>query len=149
MHLPLVDPPPWRFTVRSIEPRDDYDPILAKLAQEREMILCRPDNFCLYRTSFERRPGDNGVWFTYSVNKEETQLTLDFWGREGSDYLDRYHNPWHHVILTIPKERHSRLMWSGMSYCGEPIVYKHTVHLAVGVYAVMMDIPLSDIGGKS
>lgn len=148
MHFPLTQPPPWRFTVRDIEPPgDEFDHW--HLPKEKEMTLCRPDNFCLYRSSFEHRPDDDGKWFTLSINKEETELTLEFWGRERDDYRDGYHNPWHHVILIIPKVDHSRLMWSGISYYGEPIVYKHTVHVAVGVYAVMMDIPLSDIGGKS
>lgn len=133
--------------MRTLEPPgDEFDHW--HLPREKEMILCRPDNFCLYRHSYEHRPDDNGIWFTYSVDHEKTKLTLDFWGREGEEILDRQHNPWRHVILTIPYQHGVRWGYE-FSYPGEPIVYLHTVHLAVGVYAVMMDIPLRELGGKS
>jgi hypothetical protein len=134
--------PPWSFTVKAIEPEEDY----LMLPREKEMILCRPDNFCLYRHSYERCPDDGGKWFTFSVDDTKTKLTLEFWGREGEEVWERQQNPWHHVILTIPYQQR----WGfGFSYVGEPITYKHTVQIAVGVYAVMMDIPFSELGGKS
>lgn len=100
--------------------------------------LLLPDGRTLYRNSEERRPYDDGVWYTQSVDEEADPhiFTLEFWGREEGEWEDHWDKPWEHVIIRAPfRIQH---LWHEF---GEPEIVLHTMFARVGPFWAETEVP--------
>lgn len=109
--------PKFVFNSEMIEGEEIFsrDGYRARMPSTWKFSLLLPDGRTLYRYSEERRPNDDGVWYTRSIDEkvEPHIFTLEFWGKEEGEWEDRWDRGWEHVIIRAPF--HTRYLLVGAS----------------------------------